>query len=151
VPQHVFRHTNQLCGWPLHYLNNNHEWDLTQTEDVIFTYQPGFVSGAFSKLISAVEECSKYESAYCDIEGTQNLLVQRESELKSAKEELQKEKNNHTHLITRQAEELKSRDTEKQILETANGKLKETLENERKRMDGTLKEERKKTGDSQGK
>jgi len=102
-------------------------------------------SGAFSKLISAFKECNEYEPAYCNIEGTQNLLVQRESELKSTREELQNEKNNHTHLITRQAEELKNRDTEKQILETANGKLNETLEDERKRMEGALKEERKKT------
>lgn len=102
-------------------------------------------SGAFSKLIDAVKECSKYESAYNDIEVTQNLLVQRESELKRTRKELQHEKNNHTHLITRQVEELKNRDTEKKILETTNGELNKTLEDERKRMDGALKEERKKT------
>lgn len=101
-------------------------------------------SRAFSKLIDAVKECSKYESAYSDIEGTQDLLAQSNSELKRAREELQKEKSNHNHLITRQAEELKSWDTEKQSLEIAKEKLNEMLEEARKKMDDMSKEERKK-------
>jgi len=101
-------------------------------------------SGAFSKLIDAVKECSQYESAYHDIEGTQKLLVKRDSELKRVREELQKEKDNHTHLITRQAEALNNWGTEKEILETAKEELNKTLNEERKKMDDTLKEERKK-------
>jgi hypothetical protein len=56
--------------------------------------------------------------------------MQKDSELKRTREELQKERNNHTHLITRQVEELKNLDTEKQILETAKEELNKTLKEE---------------------
>lgn len=106
---------------------------------------PSSTTAAFSKLVAALKECTKYEEAYGDIEGTQDLLVQRDAELKRTTKELQKEKRYHTHLISRQAEELKSWDTEKQTLKADNDKLKKTLEDERKTKDEELKEEGKKT------
>jgi chromosome segregation ATPase len=104
-------------------------------------------SRAFSKLIDAVKECSKYESAYHDIEGTQDSLDKMKLELKRTREELRKEKDGHNHLVTRQAEELKKWGVEKQVLETDKVKWMDTLQEERKKTEEALKEERKKTGE----
>jgi hypothetical protein len=70
--------------------------------------------------------------------------VKKNSELKNRKKKIAEKKNNHTHLIIRQAEKLKNRDTKIQILKTTKEKLNEMLKVERKRINKTLRKKRNK-------